>query len=241
MKIFTFLMIFFYLFCLYDATAQDDSQDTTHVDTVKYSSFDYGADLVSRYIFRGLDFGSSPAIQPHFSYSYKGFTIGAWGSYAFIATPAGIEADLYVSYDFDFGLSLFLYDYYFPVEELILKKDSIIGPVRKGSYFDYANHHYFEIGGTQYFRSFYASLFYGFHNMDNAIYVEGGYEFKWLTFFVGGGNKIYSKSEKFNIVNVGVKARKDIRITKNYAIGLTSSVVLNPNMEQIHIVFGLCL
>ena len=87
-------------------------------EPVKESPFAFGADLVSRYVFRGLDYGDSPAIQPAFTFSKKGFSLGAWGSYAFIATPTGIEADLFTSYEFDFGLSAGITDYYFPDERL---------------------------------------------------------------------------------------------------------------------------
>ncbi len=203
--------------------------------------FSFGADLVSRYIFRGLDFGSSPAIQPYFEYSHKGLTVGAWGSYAFIATPTGIEADLYASYTFDFGLSAGLTDYYFPFEELKFMPDSVIKPVRRGSYFDYNNHHYFELNIKQEIGNFYMAANYGFFNLDNALYFEAGYGFKWVEVFAGAGNELYSLSGKFNLVNIGAKASKEIKLTKNYAVNLSSSLILNPNAEQIHLVFALGL
>jgi hypothetical protein len=148
---------------------------------------------------------------------------------------------LYATYDFDFGLSLGITDYYFPVEDLKLLPDSVIKPVRLGSYFDYQGHHYFEASITQRYKGLYASFYYGFHNLDQAVYAELGYEYEWLTFFAGAGNKLYSQSGKFNLVNVGVKAQKEIRIAKNYSIALFSSVILNPNAEQIHLVFGVGL
>ena len=39
-------------------------------------------DLMSRYVWRGTDFGGSPSIQPGIEYSKAGFSIGAWGAYA---------------------------------------------------------------------------------------------------------------------------------------------------------------
>ncbi len=42
-----------------------------------------------------------------------GFEIGGWGSYCFSSHEAA-EADLYLSYGFDFGLSIGLTDYYLP-------------------------------------------------------------------------------------------------------------------------------
>ena len=55
------------------------------------------ADLVSRYVWRGSDFGNSPAIQPGLDISYKNFTVGAWGS-ASLASLNLQEADLFASY-----------------------------------------------------------------------------------------------------------------------------------------------
>jgi uncharacterized protein (TIGR02001 family) len=205
------------------------------------SPFSFGADLVSRYIFRGLDFGSSPAIQPSFAYSIKGFTIGAWGSYAFVATPTGIEADLYAAYEFNFGLTIGATDYYFPGEQLKISDDGIIAPERSGDYFNYADNHFFEINATQSFKNFYLTANYGAVNMSNAVYFEAGYGFKWIDVFMGAGNKFYSLSGEFNLVSVGIKGTKEIDLTKKYAISLSSSVILNPNARQIHLVFCLGL
>ena len=228
--------IFFMIISL-NISAEDDREN----EQGKESPFSFGASLVSRYIFRGQDFGSSPAIQPYFEYSIKGFSVGAWGSYAFMATPSGIEADLYASYGFDFGLTLNATDYYFPIENLKIKSDSTIISERAGSYFDYQNHHYLEFGLTQEIKNFYFTGYYGAYNMDNAVYIEGGYNFKWLKAFVGAGNKTYSMSGKFNVVNVGITASKSINITKKYAFEISSSLIFNPNREQIHIVFALGL
>ncbi len=231
------LIIFTFLFF---AASGVFAQETTK-ETKEPSPFSYGADLVSRYIFRGQDFGNSPAIQPSFSFSKKGFTIGAWGSYAFIATPTGIEADLYASYETKFGLSIGITDYYYPTEFLKIRPDSSIAPVRTGSYFDYAHTHYDELNISQSIKNFSIAANWGFHNMNNAVYFEAGYEFKWLQFFIGAGNQLYTKKGNFNVVNIGITASKDINITKNYAIGISSSVILNPDAEQIHLVFGLSL
>ena len=232
MKVSKFIFAFFLFFETIVLHAQE---------TEKESPFSFGADFVSRYIFRGLDYGDSPAIQPGFSFSKNGFTIGAWGSYSFIATPTGIEADLYTSYEFDFGLSVGITDYYYPSERLKFFPDSTIAPERSGTYFDYANTHYDELNISQSIKNFNISGNWGFHNMSNAVYFEAGYEFKWLQFFIGAGNKIYTSNGNFNVVNIGITASKDINVTEKYAFGISSSVILNPEAEQIHLVFGLSL
>ncbi len=214
------------------SSAQDDDDE---------SPFSFGADFVNRYIFRGLDFGSSPAIQPSLEFTLGRFSIGAWGSYAFISTPSGIEADLYLSYSFDFGLSLSITDYYFPGEQLKLRNDSTISPVRTGNYFNYSNNHFFETSAMQEIGDLYLQANYGAYNMKSAIYIEVGYGFKYVNLFAGAGNELYSVTGKFNIVNLGITASKEISLNKQYAIQLSSSVILNPDTEQIHLVFALGL
>ena len=87
------------------------------------ASINFGADLVSRYVWRGIDLGNSPAIQPNLSFSWKGFEIGAWGSYAFashqtrvndtLVADAGTyaETDLYLSYSYKW-FTLMVFDYF---------------------------------------------------------------------------------------------------------------------------------
>ena len=88
------------------------------------SSFDLGADLVSNYIWRGTKFGTGPAVQPFVEFSAGGLTVGSWGSFGITDNEAA-EADLYLSYGFDFGLSLGLTDYYYPGSDYFDLSDSI--------------------------------------------------------------------------------------------------------------------
>jgi hypothetical protein len=83
----------------------------------------FGADLLSRYIWRGYDYGNSPAIQPNIAFSWKGLNIGAWGSYAFTKHSIELndttiidagnyaETDLYISYTYKW-FTLLLFDYF---------------------------------------------------------------------------------------------------------------------------------
>ena len=202
-------------------------------------------DLVSRYIFRGLDFGNSPAIQPGIEAALGNFTIGAWGSYAFIATPTGIEADLYAGYTFGFGLYAGVTDYYFPGEALTVSvADSVatIAPVRTGSYFDYANSHFFEVNLIQEIGDFYLAANWMFSdNMNNDLYFEAGYSFSFLDIFVGAGNEAYTKNGDFNVVNIGVSATKELNFSEKFALPVSASLILNPNAEQIHLVLAVSL
>lgn len=79
---------------------------------------DFGADVMSRYVWRGTQFGgTSPSLQPSVSVSYKGWELGAWGAYSLGGNNDAQEFDLYLSYSFAKDqFSLTLTDYYFPTE-----------------------------------------------------------------------------------------------------------------------------
>jgi hypothetical protein len=85
----------------------------------------FGGDIVSRYIWRGKDYGNSPAIQPNFSVGVAGFKAGVWGSYGLSSYSQKIndttfkdmghyaECDLSVSYTYKW-FTLMVTDYFFP-------------------------------------------------------------------------------------------------------------------------------
>ena len=82
------------------------------------AEFQIGADLMSRYIWRGLDLGGSgPSIQPTMKLNIGNtdhlFSIGAWGAYTFGPT-ANQEVDLIASYTFKSIFTVMVTDYFFP-------------------------------------------------------------------------------------------------------------------------------
>ena len=71
------------------------------------------ADIVSRYVWRGIDFGGSPSIQPSLTFQNGNLEFGFWGAYA--VSGSYQEADLYISYSFlDELFSIGITDYFFP-------------------------------------------------------------------------------------------------------------------------------
>ena len=91
-----------------------------------------GADLVSGYIWRGQDLGGV-SIQPSLGISYKGLSLGAWGSVGFESTDTK-EFDLTLGYSTG-GFSVSVTDYWFNTQ------------VATNKYFKYGAHstaHVFE-------------------------------------------------------------------------------------------------
>ena len=70
-------------------------------------------DIVSSYIWRGLDAGST-AIQPTLGIGYKGLSLTAWGSYGLTNPDDVKEFDLSLGYTTG-GFSIGITDYWFSV------------------------------------------------------------------------------------------------------------------------------
>ncbi len=196
-----------------------------------------GADMVSRYVWRGTDFGNAPAIQPTLEYSKKGFSVGAWGSYSLSSNTGGLEADLYVSYAFDFGLSLSITDYYFPGEQLINDNNALY-PLRNGSYFD-GSSHILEAGVGYGIGDLSLSANYMFVGAEQDMYFEAKYAFGPFAAFVGAGNEQYTSDNSFTVCNVGISASKDIHVSDKWTLPVSSTFILNPDTEQVHLVFDI--
>ncbi|WP_439181646.1 TorF family putative porin [Carboxylicivirga taeanensis] len=215
------------------------------------STFDISTALVSRYVWRGVEFGNSPAIQPSLTYNNRGLSVGAWGNYSFNTNTRGTELDLFAAYEFDFGLKLSITDYYFPIEitkitgKTAIETGAFIGEMtdeRTGDYFDYKNNHFFEVGLNQRLNKLSLSANYFFSaNMSQDFYCEACYDLKLCTLFMGGGNKSYTNKGQFDIVNIGISATKQMQLSETYSLPLFAAVILNPNVNQLHFVAGINL
>jgi len=233
-------------------------------------AFNFGADIMSRYIWRGSDYGNSPAIQPNMYFSWKGISIGAWGSYAFTKHSIQIndtviedfgnytETDLYISYTFKW-FTLLVYDYF---------TTNGLNPNTGNNYFNYNSKttgHTFEVSlnfdGPETFPiQIIASTLvfgddkdkdstgvYGMGNKNNySTYFEAGYKINIskigleLRPFIGGipfGGAWYGPYA--GVINVGLTAKKEIPITKDYSLPLQASLITNPQAQSIFFVFGL--
>jgi hypothetical protein len=212
----------------------------------KKSNFDVGTDIVSRYVWRGTDFGNSPSIQPFLSYSIAGLEIGAWGSFA--TSGANMqEVDLYASYTFLKEMfSVGVIDYFFP--------DAMVS---MNNYFDYKDKstgHILE--GSVGFNGvekvpLYFNASYNFYGADknNSWYFELGYNGSCkvidYSIFCGAttGEGIYltPEADGFSVVNVGLGVSKDIKITEHWSLPVFGQLITNPQAQNIFLVFGFSL
>ena len=194
---------------------------------ISYSQ-DFGADLVSSYVWRGAQFGSGAHIQPYMDLGSGNLTGGVWGSFPTSAKGGGNELDLWVSYDFGL-LALTVTNYTFPNEggvyadgEGLFNGDytelaastSIMGVDLSAGYFTEVEALYVELGFST--GAVDIALGYGDDQADG--------------FYAGGGS---------GLVNMSFSGSKDIQISDNYALPVFGSFILNPEAETAFLVFGI--
>lgn len=208
--------------------------------------FNIGADIMSRYVWRGADFGNSPSIQPSVSFSSGIFEIGAWAAYPTSFESAEVsENDLYASLTFEtdqggsFGVGVT--DYYFPNGgQKFFNYDN----GGNGAHFIEPNISY--SGPSSFPISFYGGFFV--HNEpDNSIYLELSYPFSLdgtdITIFGGGTPQEsgFYGTNKAGIINTGLSVSREIKITEAFSIPLTGSYILDAYHENAYLVFGFSL
>ena len=207
-----------------------------------------GADVMSRYVWRGFDFGEALSIQPALEYSRGPVTVGTWASYS-VGTDSGNanEHDLYISVSagpFSFGVT----DYYFP--------NAGAGFFEFG---DGDGAHTIEpfvgFGGTESFPVSLTVASFVYNDPEYSTYFEASYPFvveeTELSVAVGAltvldgddvdGSGIYGSTSDFAVTNVSLSASRAIPITDTFSLPVGVSFVLNPDLERTYLVFGVSL
>ncbi len=206
------------------------------------------SDINSRYVWRGLDYGASPSIQPTLSLSKKNFEIGYWGAISTLGSYC--ETDLYVKYSYK-GFYLTVTDYFFPKNTIPTTKTE-----RYFNYEDKTTGHIAEgiIGwkGSEkfHFYIFAATSFYGadkdtLGNNRYSTYAETGCSFEirnnTLDVFAGFTTAEGLYGNGIGFVNLGLTGSKKIKVTENFELPVKVSLVFNPQSENIHLVFVITL
>ena len=197
---------------------------------------DFGADVVSSYVWRGTQFGTGPAVQPWFTLPEltSGLELGVWGSFPLSddggehASGQTYELDLYASYDFGlFALTVTNYTF----------------PTATGIY-DTANYELFD-GDMEVTASTSLGaigLTVGYFTDLEALYVEAGTTFAGMDLAIGygsdGDGAFYAGGDS-GLVNVSLGGSKDIKITDDYSLPLFGSFIYNPDAEAAFMVVGM--
>ena len=201
------------------------------------------ADIVSQYVWRGLNLGSA-SVQPTLGVSWKGLSLSAFGNMGFVDLSDPREIDLIGCYTTG-GLSVGVIDYW------------MNDPVSQ--YFRYKAHatsHVFEAFAGYDFGPVSVSWQTNFAGNDGrtksdkraySSYFEIAAPFRFVTCdwqaslgMVPYATDYYDVNH-FAVVNVGLRATKELRITDHFSLPLFAQVVANPDSKHAYFVFGLTL
>jgi hypothetical protein len=239
--------------------SQNTTDEATPKAETKESSIklNVGADVMSRYIWRGTDYGHSPSIQPSLSLAVSGFEIGGWGA---IATNSYFqEIDLYAKYTLK-NFSLILTDYYIPsVTGIPSSPDT-----RYFNYDDEETAHSLEgsllykggeklplwlLGGVFFYgndkRWGYDAVKDTTNETYYSTYIEAGYTLAIkdnnVDLFVGFTPAAGAYGNTMGIVNMGITGYRKIKITDYFDLPVKASLIFNPQASGVYFAFGFTL
>ncbi len=227
--------------------AQDECEKTCCENGIVDVRFN--ADIVSRYLWRGMEFGvtnnspASPQFQPSININFalnseNTISIGAWGSYGFSGDYN--ECDLNIKYAYSPAslgtIALTINDFYFP----------FMGRPFSNYEKEGAGAHTVELNlsytGTEKFpiNLIVANNILGDAPDHKSFYAEIGYTVivknVSLFFFTGGAQGVSPwnmvSKDGFIITNVGVTASKTIKITDDYSVPVGVTWVTNPHLDH---------
>ncbi|MCQ2206632.1 MAG: hypothetical protein MJZ02_00235 [Paludibacteraceae bacterium] len=238
-KVFTLAMAFAAVLAQ-PVLAQDETTEAPKESKVKV---DAGADLVSTYIWRGQNL-SGAAFQPTVSMSVGGFSLGVWGSADF---QHGInEFDWTASYSVS-GFTIGLTDY---CGAAARQEDGTFP-----KYGNYDNHILEANAGfdfSEVCNKFALNISANVNLVNDkdaegdeqfSTYIELGYPVKagsvGLDFAVGLTPFEGVYSDNFNIVNLSVKASKELQFTPSFSLPVYAQGMINPYSEQAYLAFGI--
>ena len=244
------LIIIFSLTLYFSCTVYIQAQEKST------SKINITCDLVSRYIWRGLDYGKAPSIQPTFSFTKGGFEIGSWGAFNTIGSYH--ELDLYAKYSLK-GFTATFTDYF-------VHNESDPNDTRYFDYNEWTTNHTFE-GSLQYkgpdkfpISILVATYFYGNDRKDTpdladstktivkqnfSTYIELGYTVtckeKTFDLFVGLTPAAGAYGNTFGVINAGITGYRTIPITEKFALPVKASLIANPQARNLYFVLGITI
>ena len=224
-----------------------NSADTTGSQRNNKLEINVGAELVSRYVWRGIVLDLHPQIQPVIALNYGNFCFDLWGSQSLNSSYSEIDLGLHYTAGW---FTFTFYDYY-AVDENFLAESSFF---RYKSTDSLPTNHTLEasvdvkplVNIPLNFKA--ACFFYGADldtegKVQYSTYLELSYQKILkeveLNFILGGTVNQGFYAEKAAVTNVAVKAIHWLNLGEKYKMAISASVILNPDTEDVFFIFGL--
>ncbi|MEM1056153.1 MAG: hypothetical protein AAGI52_11550 [Bacteroidota bacterium] len=218
-------------------------------------SLEAGLTLTSRFIYRGINLGEAPQVQPRLSLNVGDFQASLWGSHPLAqASDESVESPrdanyrevlLWMLYNIDVGvgtLTPYVQNHFNP---------------NTGQLFDFADNG----DGAHFFQA--QLMFSGddrlpvdalvgwvfYNDPGESVYFEGGYRFDLsglnLRAFAGGvpGRSPFNgvPEDEVAITNIGLSAGRSIRLSDEFSIPVSVTFIANPYLEDAFAVFSISL
>ena len=226
------------------ALAQEETETTIGSDIETTIS----GDIVSSYIWRGLDLGNV-SLQPTLGLAYKGLSLSAWGSVGLTDSKDVKELDLTLAYTIG-GFNIGITDYW---------TDDPNGGDPDARYFKYEAHstnHLFEANIGYDFGFASLQWFTNFAGNDGlnkdgkraySSYVEVVVPFKLsaIEWTATAGAVPYATTwydtTGFAVTNLSLRATKEIKVTDSFKIPIYGQLTGNPCSQKAYLVLGFTL
>lgn len=192
-------------------------------------------DLRSRWIYRGIELGNSPQIQPSMALNISNFQIGIWGSHSLTLATDGEEpgaeyreTNLWAQYTFDLGrstLTPYIQNHYNPANSFADFSS------REGSHQLQAQ--LFWAGKEQLPLDAHIGVVF-FGDDDTSIYLETGYTVNFRQFSIRNFVSGTPRRAQFNGTNgtaitmIGFNATRSIELSEKFNLPLSAEFILNP-------------
>jgi hypothetical protein len=201
------------------------------------------ADLVSRYVARGIETSRHVSLQPALSLNFGGFSLGGWGSYPLnFESEKFDETDFWLSYSVESPggtITIGAMDYFFPASE---EKFGNFKNNNEGAHTVELNALY---AGTESFpiNGFVALNVY--NDTSHSIYGELGYSFSFLSLdfnLAAGGATGMSEwngvaGNNLQITNLSLGIVKEVLLLGKAPLPLDLSFIYNHHTESGYLVF----
>lgn len=197
-----------------------------------------GMDLVSNYIWRGMNQESGVSLQPVLNFAYKGFNLEAWGNGS-LSEMEPQELDIILGYcigGFDFSVT----DYWWN------GANAPYGHYKKSHYFEGTICYYFGekcpltlswntmfAGGDKDAEGhrYYSSYFSASYNITLPKEIT-------LTPAIGFNPYESQYDKNFNVMEVSLKAAKNLKITNHFTIPLYVQAIVSPACDHAYLLAG---
>ena len=217
-----------------------------------------GADLVSRYIWRGIDYGDQVNIQPALAVTINDVVeIGTWASYSIssVGDDEGFaEQDFYISTTagpVSFGVT----DYYYPSLPDTDDELSDLFNFDDGGNGAHTLEAFVQIAPEEFPVSLLvATAFYNADDFPTYVELGTGFEFGGVDWGAAAGavfaldapegtagSPFYGTTDDAAFINLSFSAGRDIPITDSFSLPVSAALIANPYTERSYLVFGISL